>query len=132
MATHQDESDVTAPVATMSPCPAPEALELLLADSLDAAQRPEVEAHVGDCPHCQDALRRRLDEQAEHLQPLLRADDTANSTLDQTGPPPPLLERLRQMPLVSRARLLAEPARTTPEPTAPALPGHEMLRVLGR
>src|SRR5262249_10512232 len=83
-------------------------------------------------PHCQEALRRRLDEQAEHLQPFIKADDTPTRTLDETGPPLPLLERLRQLPLVSRARLLAEPARTTPEPTAPALPGYEVLGVLGR
>ncbi len=40
----------------MNPCPSREQLERLLADQLSALERPQVEAHLEQCPHCEQVL----------------------------------------------------------------------------
>jgi len=107
----------------MSPCPSLESLDCLLTDALSAAERQAVEAHLDECPPCQEALRRRLDEQASFLEPLRARGDTLAR---EEGAATSLVRRLRELSLVSRAGL------PEPQPPRPALPGYEVLEVLGR
>jgi eukaryotic-like serine/threonine-protein kinase len=111
----------------MSPCPQRDQLERLLAERLSEPERVAVEAHVEGCAACQQALNQMAGGLPE-------------------GPPPPSPPRPRHEPATAFLRLVLEalpgppPTRAQDNPRAspvvaeewPALPGYEILGVLGR
>jgi serine/threonine protein kinase len=114
----------------MSPCPSLESFDGLLTDTLSAAKRQAVEAHLHECPHCQEVLRRRLDEQASFLDSLRARGDTPATESDAVTS---LVRRLRELPPVSSAGLPGAPPEPQPHrPAPPALTGYQVMEVLGR
>jgi WD40 repeat protein len=107
----------------VNPCPSLEHLRRLLDDALADGERPAVEEHLERCAACQQSL----DELAAALAPAPPA--AAAAPLDRWAST--FLARLQNQPAPAppTATFAAPPAA---EPRLPAVPGYEVLGVLGR
>jgi hypothetical protein len=124
----------------MTPCPSPELLQRLLADQLSAAEEADANAHVEDCPHCQQFM--------EAWTTLAATDAAAPSSArpDPEGAGPGAtnrtgeeaiggaeLRRLRSLLDPETPASATEPAAALPVPADwPVVPGYEVLGELGR
>ncbi len=116
-------------------CPSAEQLEWLLEDRLDGPARQAVEAHVGGCLPCQQALEHLTEEPSGD--PVSVSIRSLSASAVAAPPPPasePFLTRLKQCPPpVSGAPGAEPPNGSSSGPAAlPAVPGYEILSVLGR
>jgi WD40 repeat protein/serine/threonine protein kinase len=101
----------------MKSCPGREQLEQLLENSLDAALREELSAHVADCAPCQEALECLTESPA----PLRSA--LSSTRRPSADPSQSYLSRLMQPPASVRER---------PKGELPAIEGYEVLEEIGR
>jgi WD40 repeat protein len=118
-----------------SGCPSSEQLGWLLAGDLPAGETSPLEAHLGDCPRCQEQLERLL---ADDSVLIWRRTAVARS---EPGPPEQFMSTLRQLvPLVATSSVTLAtpedrpPAKTPRDPEAcPQRVGaYQILGLLGR
>ncbi len=121
----------------MTPCPSDDNLALLLADSLGDTEREDLARHVEDCAACQAKLA-RLSEASEANdfprpdQPAAR-DDTENAIIGRLKTARPTPDSIGNGPANPTLRLdKRQAAPTSREIEWPAIPGYEILGVLGR
>jgi WD40 repeat protein len=114
---------------TQTRCPPPEQLEYLLDETLEGPELEAVADHVAACPACQGALER------------LTGDDPASggslaSTASLTVLKSPAPSDAAQKAFLDRLKLAPPPGAAPRSPAAraeaPAVPGYEILGVLGR
>jgi serine/threonine-protein kinase len=122
----------------MTPCPARELLQRLLADELSDAEQEAAGAHVRACPPCQQTLETltAIEASAPTVAP------TAGLRPDPAGTATPTAERADTGALgeaeLRRLRHLLRPDTPGPAVAAPAradwplVPGYEVLGVLGK
>jgi eukaryotic-like serine/threonine-protein kinase len=112
-----------------SRCPSPRQLEQLLDEQLDDAVLQDVTRHVDACPACQATLEQLTSQAAAGDTPAPRLASSA------TAPTELFLNRLKESPpesAVGKAVNGKGGPAVPPADGLPAVPGYELLSVLGR